>query len=181
MKVVLPAPFGPIRPTSCPSTTSRSTSTTACTPPNRTEIPVALRTGVIDPPRSAPSAERRLQPGYLRLAPELARGAAVRRPEEPAEVLRPRQSPPARDRKNRLVGQGRIEQVATTALQPRLANPAADARALGLEELVQVPGRDGGGPGDPLGIQLRIAQVRLDERLHVEQDLRPRAHACRLV
>ena len=45
MKVVLPAPFGPIRPTSCPSPTSRSTSTTACTPPKLTEIPVASGPG----------------------------------------------------------------------------------------------------------------------------------------
>ena len=40
MNVVLPAPFGPIRPTSCPSSTARSTSSTACTPPKRTERPV---------------------------------------------------------------------------------------------------------------------------------------------
>src|SRR5438093_849874 len=34
--VVLPAPFGPIRPVTMPSSTSRSTPWSACTPPNRT-------------------------------------------------------------------------------------------------------------------------------------------------
>ena len=44
MNVVLPAPFGPISPTSWPSTTVRSTSSSASSPPNETEMPVADRT-----------------------------------------------------------------------------------------------------------------------------------------
>jgi hypothetical protein len=47
MKVVLPAPFGPIRPTSWPSSTSRSTSIKARTPPNETEMLRAARTLLI--------------------------------------------------------------------------------------------------------------------------------------
>src|SRR5215510_11887574 len=43
-KVVLPAPFGTIRPTSCPASTARSTSSIACTPPKRTERPLAVST-----------------------------------------------------------------------------------------------------------------------------------------
>ena len=46
MNVVLPAPFGPIRPTSSPSSTTTSTSSTACTPPKRTERPVVRRTAL---------------------------------------------------------------------------------------------------------------------------------------
>jgi hypothetical protein len=46
MNVVFPAPFGPIRPTSCPSRTSRSASTSARTPPKLTDTPLAWRTGV---------------------------------------------------------------------------------------------------------------------------------------
>ena len=40
MRVVLPAPFGPISPTSSPSFTSSVTSLSACTPPKLTERPV---------------------------------------------------------------------------------------------------------------------------------------------
>ena len=144
MNVVLPAPFGPIRPTSCPSPTSRSTSTTAWTPPNRTEIPVAFRTGVIAP---APGGDASAD-GAAPLAPEVARRATVRRTEEPAEVLRARQAPPARDRQDRLVVELGIEQVPPAALEPRLPDPAADTRALRLEQLVQVPGRDEARPRD---------------------------------
>src|SRR5262245_46513250 len=174
MNVVLPAPFGPIRPTSCPSPTSRSTSTTARTPPNRTEIPVACRTGVIAPPRWSAN-------GDAALASEVARRASVRRAEETAEVLRPRQAPPAGDRQDRLVVQRRVEQIAPAALEPGLPDPAADARALRLEQLVQVPRRDEARAGDPVRIELRVAQVRLDERLDVQQDLGTGAKPRRLL
>src|SRR5207244_9683048 len=40
-RVVLPAPFGPIRPVTVPPSTPRSTPCSACTPPNRTSIPSA--------------------------------------------------------------------------------------------------------------------------------------------
>src|SRR5665213_3614465 len=50
MNVVLPAPFGPISPTSCPSSTSRSTLSSACTPPTLTEIPLACSPALIDQP-----------------------------------------------------------------------------------------------------------------------------------
>ena len=43
MNVVLPAPLGPISPTSWPSPTSRSTSTRACTPPKLTDSPPCHR------------------------------------------------------------------------------------------------------------------------------------------
>ena len=43
MKVVLPAPFGPIRPTSWPGAPRDRRRLTACTPPKLTETPIALR------------------------------------------------------------------------------------------------------------------------------------------
>jgi hypothetical protein len=42
--VVLPAPLGPIRPTSSPSRTSSVTSRSACTPPNATDRPATRNT-----------------------------------------------------------------------------------------------------------------------------------------
>jgi len=48
MKVVLPAPFGPIRPTSSPGSMSKSTPATARTPPKLTDTPRARNTEVID-------------------------------------------------------------------------------------------------------------------------------------
>src|SRR5579875_2351361 len=48
MKVVLPAPFGPMRPTSWPGSISRSTPVSARTPPKLTDTPRALNTEVID-------------------------------------------------------------------------------------------------------------------------------------
>src|SRR6185437_4086900 len=47
IKVVLPAPFGPIRPTSSPASSSRSTPATARTPPKLTDTPRARKTEVI--------------------------------------------------------------------------------------------------------------------------------------
>ncbi len=47
ISVVLPAPFGPIRPSSSPSRTSRSTASRAWTPPNATDSPVTDRTGTV--------------------------------------------------------------------------------------------------------------------------------------
>src|ERR1044071_10012052 len=43
--VVLPAPLGPMRPVIEPASTSRSTSDSACKPPNWTLIPLACRSG----------------------------------------------------------------------------------------------------------------------------------------
>src|SRR6478735_3415300 len=60
-KVVLPAPLGPINPTSSPGSTSRSTSTTAWTPPNDTEMFRADRTVTAHPADAserAPASER---------------------------------------------------------------------------------------------------------------------------
>ncbi len=51
MNVVLPAPFGPISPTSSPSSTATATESTAQTPPKRTERPVVARTAVTLPRR----------------------------------------------------------------------------------------------------------------------------------
>ena len=47
MKVVLPAPLGPIRPTSCPYCTEKSTSLTALRPPNVTDMLVVCSKVVI--------------------------------------------------------------------------------------------------------------------------------------
>src|ERR1700730_10896472 len=47
MKVVLPAPLGPISPTSSPASISRSTPATARTPPKLTDTPRARKTEVI--------------------------------------------------------------------------------------------------------------------------------------
>src|SRR5688500_4246359 len=49
MRVVLPAPLGPMRPTISPSYTSRSTSRTACSPPKRTPTPRIDSTGTSSP------------------------------------------------------------------------------------------------------------------------------------
>src|SRR4051794_31432423 len=44
-QVLLPAPFGPIRATTSPASTARSTPATAATPPKRLAMPSAARTG----------------------------------------------------------------------------------------------------------------------------------------
>ena len=51
IRVVLPAPLGPIRPTNSPSATSRSTSWTACSPPKVTVSPLVLSTSRSCPTR----------------------------------------------------------------------------------------------------------------------------------
>ena len=43
MSVVLPAPFGPMSPSSSPSLTRSDTSDSACTPPKRTDRPSIAR------------------------------------------------------------------------------------------------------------------------------------------
>src|ERR1700722_11477680 len=45
--VVLPAPFGPIRPQICPALTSNETLSRATIPPKRTDNPLMLRTGAL--------------------------------------------------------------------------------------------------------------------------------------
>ena len=47
MNVVLPAPFGPMRPTSLPSSTVKSTASTARNPPNVTVMAVVCRRSVM--------------------------------------------------------------------------------------------------------------------------------------
>src|SRR5436190_6982114 len=204
MNVVLPAPFGPIRPTSLPSPTSSPTSTTARTPPKLTETPAAWSTltarrpgrlsttsawhwtcdksGTVHPHPVPGTGDVTRVELFLRgeassgrFAPELARRAAVGRAEEPAEVLRARQAPATGDREDRLVAERRVEEVAAAVVQARGPDPPAHARALGLEELVQVARRDEARTRDLVGIEVRVAEVRLDEGLRVEQDLRPRA------
>ena len=51
--VVLPAPLGPMRPSTSPGATSRSTSLSAEMPPKRTEMPSRWR--MVEPPDAAPS------------------------------------------------------------------------------------------------------------------------------
>ena len=74
----------------------------------------------------------------------------------------------------------RVEQVAPAALEARRADPGAHARALGLEQLVEVARRDEARARDPLGPERRVAEVRLDVRLDREQDLGTRAQPLRL-
>ena len=93
------------------------------------------------------------------VAPELARRAAVGRAEQAAEVRRAGQPPAARDRRDRLVGERRIEQVAAAAIKPRGADEVAHAEPFALEHPVQVARRDEARTGDLLGVQARIAQV----------------------
>src|SRR5262245_1339646 len=163
MNVVLPAPFGPMRPTRRPSPTSRSTSTTACTPPKLTEIPLAFRTGVDSVCCDA-----------LHLTAEFDGGASECRAEDAAEVLRTRKAPVSCDRQDRLVPERRIGEVALAPLEPCCSDPLADARAFGLEELVEVSRRDEARTRDLLRVEARVAEVRLDVRLDGEQDLRAR-------
>ena len=65
MSVVLPAPFGPIRPTTSPGRTSSDTSSTATTEPKRTVRPVDRQRRRRRParPRPAAAAARSLAPG----------------------------------------------------------------------------------------------------------------------
>src|SRR5262249_44877503 len=160
-------------PTSCPSPTSRSTSATAWTPPNLTEIPLAFSTGVTGDRlvRSRSPVPPALRDGVSPLAPDIPGGAPVLRAEEAAEMLRPGKAPATRDRENRLAAVGGIDQVAAAALQPRGADPAAHGRPLGLEQLVEIARRDEHCSCDLLGAECRIAEMRLDVRLDAEQDL----------
>ena len=70
-----------------------------------------------------------------------------------------------------------IEQVTPATFEPRCADPAANARPLALEQLVEIPRRDEVRMSDPLRIKIRIAEIRLDERLDLEQELRARLGA----
>ena len=56
-----------------------------------------------------------------------------------------------------------VQQVATAPLQPATPDPARDRRALGVEQLVQVPQRDVVRGGDHRRRQLRVTEVLLDE------------------
>ena len=55
MHVVLPAPFGPISPTSAPAPTSNDTSDTARTAPNRTDSESTRSTDIRHRPHSSSS------------------------------------------------------------------------------------------------------------------------------
>src|SRR3954469_17412799 len=61
--VVLPAPFGPIRPVIAPSSTARLTSLTAMWPPKRTDTSWVSRIGMAPPPVHA---ELRVEGGEVR-------------------------------------------------------------------------------------------------------------------
>src|SRR5262245_53260907 len=81
--VVLPAPFGPIRPTTSPRPTSRLTSDSARSPPNRTDTPPTRRSaasGFIGHRRAG--GERRGPPG--KPAPQPRPGG----PQDPDEAPR---------------------------------------------------------------------------------------------
>ena len=56
--VVLPAPLGPMRPTSDPALTSRSKLSTARLPPKETLSPLVVSIPIRPPPRPAPSRRR---------------------------------------------------------------------------------------------------------------------------
>src|SRR5437764_12410942 len=60
--VVLPAPLGPMIPTTSPGATRTSTASTATTPPNRTDTPWTSTTSAIDRARNAKAAQRAQQP-----------------------------------------------------------------------------------------------------------------------
>ena len=122
---------------------------------------------------------KRLAAVPCRLAPELPGRAPVGRPEQAAEVLRPGQAPARRDREDRLVRKRGIEQVEPAVIEPGRADPAADARPLRLEELVEIPPGDEARPRDLFRVQLGISEVRLDERLDGEEDLGPRPECSR--
>ena len=74
MKVVLPAPLGPMSPTMVPSGTSSPTSTSACTPPKLTDTPSALSAAVIDS-LAVPAIAERWPPG-AGVSPGLAAAAS---------------------------------------------------------------------------------------------------------
>ena len=76
--VVLPAPLGPIRPTSSPSPTSKLTSRSACTPPKSTDRPV----------RGAAPAAGRARRSRLPRARRRRPGRAGRRPRRDDRRLR---------------------------------------------------------------------------------------------
>jgi hypothetical protein len=70
--------------------------------------------------------------------PELARRQPVRRAEEPAEVGRVAEPPPATDLADRPVGLRGVGQVAAAPLEPAVADVRGDGRLLAPEQLVQV-------------------------------------------
>ena len=142
------------------------------------ESPAGLGTAVRLRPRSHGElrARRRgalVQPTSvsLRLAAQLARRAAVGRPEDTAEMLRAGEPPTRRDRQDRLMRERGIHQIAPAAVEASRTDPAAHARPLRLEELVEVPPGDEARPRDLLRREVGISEVRLDERLDREQDL----------
>src|SRR5205807_6860838 len=73
---------------------------------------------------------------------ELARRAAVGLAEQPAEVRRAGQPPPAGDGRDRLIGESGVDQVAPAAVEPRGADEVAHTEPRRLEHAVQVAGRD---------------------------------------
>ena len=74
MKVVLPAPLGPISPTRLPSGTSSSTSTSAWTPPKLTDTPSCAQRRRHDS-LAVPAIAERWPPG-AGVAPALAAAAS---------------------------------------------------------------------------------------------------------
>src|SRR5262249_61400210 len=104
--------------------------------------------------------------------PVVARGATVRGPEESTEVLRAGEAPPARDLPDRLAAEVRVGEVAAATVEPGNTDPVADAHPLRLEQLVQVPLRDEARARDLVRPEPRVAEVLLDVRPDVEQDLR---------
>src|SRR5262249_37650881 len=75
----------------------------------------------------------------------------------------------------RLVAECGIAEIAAAALEASRPNPLADARAFGLEELVEIAGGDEARTRYLFRVEVGVAEVRLDERLDVEQDLCARA------
>jgi hypothetical protein len=82
-----------------------------------------------------------------------------------------------RNREDRLMVERGIEQVTPATLETRCADPAANARPFALEQLVEIPRRDEVRVSDPLRIKIGIAEIRLDERLDLEQEVSARLGA----
>src|SRR3954452_2505604 len=88
-------------------------------------------------PLSGPSGSLR-GARLARCAPEISRRLAERRSEASAEVRCAGEAPAHRDLENRIRGKPAIREIASTAVEPFLADVLPDAHPFRLEELVEI-------------------------------------------
>src|SRR4051812_5078018 len=101
---------------------------------------------------------------------QLGRRAAVGRAEGAREMRRVGEGVAAGDGRDRVVSEGRVEQVTAAGFESAPADEGRDGDVLGGEQLVQRAGGDEVRPRDRLRAEVVIVEVGVDERFHlVEQ------------